>query len=357
MLTDDAKKVARAAGRRLKRPAVRRMGITVAVAAATGAVVWSLTQGQPVPDGQAIARGAAAVTGKDAWKVPEVRYVAHDPSTWTLPMDPYQISGTQPSGILAQAAIDKKAAACVKDLGLNYPHHVATSWEEARTKPTTGPRNAMDGRHGIHDAMKAATYGYGRPGSDQSSGERRVLREEADITPEVQAALTGWKDPVTGEALAAAPRTLSGKTVPEYGCLGQAQQEIREYNGAGTDMTQDAISRLAAEGWKRSQADPRVTAAWGAWSVCMKGKGYNYADPWAANNDPKWTASAGRSKAAIATATADVACRTEHKVAETMHQVEVDWQNKLIAQNPKAITEAKAFTDRVTERVNTTLGR
>ncbi|MFI6063184.1 hypothetical protein [Streptomyces sp. NPDC051286] len=103
-------------------------------------------------------------------------------------------------------------------------------------------------------------------------------------------------------------------------------------------------------------ADERTLKAFADWSSCMKQKGYDYKDPWAANNDPKW-APTGRSEEAISTAKADVTCRQEHSVTEVMHQVEVEWQNKLIEENPKTIADAKSYSGRVMGRVNSALGR
>lgn len=47
----------------------------------------------------------------------------------------------------------------------------------------------------------------------------------------------------------------------------------------------------------------------------------------------------------------------EYRVNEVMHQVGVEKQNQLIAQNPKVIADGKAYADGVVGATNTVLGR
>ncbi|MPZ85665.1 MAG: hypothetical protein GEV28_36910 [Actinophytocola sp.] len=62
-----------------------------------------------------------------------------------------------------------------------------------------------------------------------------------------------------------------------------------------------------------AEADSRVRAVFTGWSRCMSAAGFDYRDPMAANNDPTFGTGVPTAEE-IATATADVACRTEENV-------------------------------------------
>ncbi|MEU9576262.1 hypothetical protein [Streptomyces chilikensis] len=328
----------------------------ISMVAAASAVALAATAGSLVaandeaPDQS---RTEAAASTADPWNVQDVPYNADDPSTWSLPLNDYQVINNEVNSTLLQAARSKLTASCMKNLGVAAPFEVPASWTEASARNSAGPRNAMDVRYGDHDLVKVTTYGYGWP--ESSTPDRARTSSAQPQNADVDLALKGWRDPISGKERSGVAKTLHGKAVPPRGCSGQSMTKLTGHEG-GVDTSEDPIRKLEREAWDKMHTDPRVLAVFSEWSECMEGKGYTYEDPWAANNDPKW-APDGRSVAAIATATADVQCRRKHQVTQTMHSIEVEWQKKLMQQHPATITEAEAHTKQTMDRVNSVLGR
>ncbi|MEX0169923.1 hypothetical protein [Streptomyces sp. LMG1-1-1.1] len=303
----------------------------------------------------------AAASAAELWRTPEVAPKAADPSTWTLPIRAYQVNGNDVHRTLLSAAQAKKAAACLDRFGVAAPFTAPQSWAEAAPAAHAGPKNGMDVRYGDHDLAKVSAYGYGWPDDAQAAPQgARSLGADAELSPEAELALYG-PGGRTGKAAArtAAAPTVNGKAVPAAGCAGETDQALvgRTRTPGVLDTSEDAITKLERRSWDSMLTDPRTLAVFAKWSSCMKTKGFDYKDPWAANDDPRWAASAGRSPEAIATATADVTCRNAFAVSETMHTVESDWQQRLLKENPKVAADARGYTQRVMAQVDATLGR
>ncbi|MFI1177252.1 hypothetical protein [Streptomyces melanogenes] len=354
---DDMKKTAR----RTKRRIPRRVAVTsaAALAAAGGAAALALgTTGHGSTSPQTFTETVSKGASKDAWKVPVTAVDVKDQSTWTLPLQRYQLRGNDTNTLLEQAAEKTAAAQCMKNFGLTYPHRVPESFNEAVTAKSSGPKNGMDGRYGIHDAKIVDSYGYSWPKGADS--ERALLRDENKALGALSASdrtvLHGWQDEDTGKPLPNVPRTVDGKAIPARGCIGQAQEQIRQYTG-GTDTREDAVNKLERQAWEQMQADPRVQSVFAKWAAGMKSQGHTYKDPRSANNDPRWAGAGATSKEGIATAQADLKYRNEFHVNEVMHQVEAEKQNQLIAQNSKVIADARAYVGHVMRATNAILGR
>ncbi|WP_128643638.1 hypothetical protein [Streptomyces sp. SS] len=330
----------------------------LAVVALSGAVV----AGVESFDEQEIAQAnVASVPAAELWRTPAVAPQADDPSTWTLPIRAYQVNGNDVNRTLLTAAKAKKAAACLDRFGVAAPFTAPQSWAEAAPTAHAGPKNGMDVRYGDHDLAKVSAYGYGWPDEAQAGAQSaRSLVPDAELSPEVELALygPGGRTGKVAARTAAAP-TVNGKAVPAAGCAGETDQALvgRTRTPGVLDTTEDAITKLERRSWDNMLTDPRTLAVFGKWSSCMKAKGFDYKDPWAANDDPRWEASGGKSAEAIATAKADVTCRNSFGVSETMHKVETDWQQRLLKENPKVAAEAKGYTQRVMAQVDATLGR
>jgi hypothetical protein len=146
-----------------------------------------------------------------------------------------------------------------------------------------------NGRYGLIDAPQAARYGH-HPVPDSTPPDR----SNASGTPDFYAVLGGKSK-----------KELGGQPIPQGGCAGEGARKVGLDQLTNLEMT-TMWNTLNA----RSQNDPRVVAAMGAWSACMKQAGYTFKDSWQANNDTRW---GGRtvSPAEIATATADVRCKQQ----------------------------------------------
>jgi hypothetical protein len=82
---------------------------------------------------------------------------------------------------------------------------------------------------------------------------------------------------------------------------------------------------------KAVRSDPRVRAAWDAWSACVADQGFaRYTDPGAAYTDRAWQRGSDgntrHTQRERATATADVLCKRRHRTAEVWHSVRAQKQ-------------------------------
>lgn len=297
-----------------------------------------------------------------AWEVPSVQSSPGDPSTWSLPIRDYQVAGNEINSTLLSAARSKQTASCLESYGVPVPFRAPVSWAEVAPSGQNGPRNGMDVRYGDHDLAKVSAYGYGWPddtgGSAEESAKSRGAAESgSQLDPETELALYGPDR--SRKVKTASPLLLNGKAVPSQGCAGETEKMLtgRAVTQGVASTDEEAIDKLERQAWDKMHDDPRVLAVFNQWSSCMASKGFKYKDPWAANDDPRWAGGGAQSEAGIATAKADVTCRSEFQVNETMYQVESEWQRKLLEQNPQAASSARAYTQRVMKQVNQTLGR
>ncbi|MFE0173801.1 hypothetical protein ACFWZ2_15910 [Streptomyces sp. NPDC059002] len=187
-----------------------------------------------------------------------------------------------------------------------------------------------DLRYGTYSVAEAGKYGY-RPAYTAASASRSgtVGGQEPEFTAEEEAALDGVSPERTDGAPKAVKKTAKGEAIPKDGCYGQALSKVTE-GRSSTYLNDTTIEDLDGQSYEKSLTDPKVEKAFSSWATCMKGKGYSYASPIDANNDPKWS-EGEPSDAEIKTATADAQCKEEAKVLTVWHSVEVDIQKSLIA--------------------------
>ncbi|NUR28996.1 MAG: hypothetical protein HOV83_24675 [Catenulispora sp.] len=131
------------------------------------------------------------------------------------------------------------------------------------------------------------------------------------------------------------------------GCAQQAIAAI-SVNG-GTLSTSDLVSNIDQESFQKSQSSPQLIAAFKAWSTCMSGKGFSYATPL----DPLSSSSsfAGSSTPAngvptpstdeVATAKADVDCKSSTGVVGVWVAIETQMQKQAIEKNSEALKQVK----------------
>ncbi|MFD0719312.1 hypothetical protein [Streptomyces globosus] len=239
----------------------------------------------------------------------------HDVATWRLPLEAYQPSTEQTRTI--SSARDGLIDQCMDAAG--YPQ-----WTPAPDLPRLDGASPMDSRYGIHNAQRAAKRGYHPDEAtqkeysaavavgavDQSGSDAKVLRKCA------------------GQADAKAP---------------QAQQS-------------EAVSKADASSFLASMKDPAVLEVFAKWSACMKAKGYVYAEPMDAHEDVRFHDPSMVTELEIATATADVQCRAEHKVQKVWFDVETRLQQKTIKENQPAFEEAKKVNQEAVRKSSAVLG-
>lgn len=237
-----------------------------------------------------------------------------------LPMQDYMATEAQLQTIGAARAVIMDR--CLRRFIIRAPKFPVQTGANAY-----GPRSETDRRYGIFDLSIAAKFGYGMGPRDPSLQPRPA---QPNFGPDGQTVLTG-----EGRS------QINGKIVPEGGCLGETDRALDAHKPAGADT--GLPQNLSFESFERSQHDPRVVAAFKAWSTCMAGHQYQYRDPLAPPADSRFasTPSAGMSKLAINTATTDIGCKRQTNLVGMWFGVESDYQAEQIRAHATAFKAAK----------------
>lgn len=257
---------------------------------------------------------AVIVTGctSDAPPEPRVAEVSvEDVGQFEFPLNRYLDVGGPDSDVVARA-YQVLFADCMSRFGFTVePPPAGSSTVEPRSR-----------RYGLVDLDEARQYGYRHPlaAEDSQGGEPAQPRSEA------------YYAVATGELT----HDHNGLAIPEGGCFGEAQRILDE----GAPVVENVMfgQSLVIQAGRRSEQDSRVVAAFEAWSECMARAGYNYADPWEANDDPAFGGPVVTS-AEIAVATADVTCKEEVNLVNIWAAVEVAYQEQIIEENAEALGE------------------
>ncbi|MFE2611156.1 hypothetical protein ACFXDI_49520 [Streptomyces mirabilis] len=123
-------------------------------------------------------------------------------------------------------------------------------------------------------------------------------------------------------------------------CLGQARRTIA--GAAATDPdaffgNPQLVTDIRMNGCFKALSDGRVKDAFGAWSTCMKAKGFTYASPVAAVDDTRGNVLRPPTVLEIRTATADVGCKYWYNVDGVFHAVQVAYDIAAIRANLGAL--------------------
>ncbi|WP_437068827.1 hypothetical protein [Streptomyces sp. enrichment culture] len=204
---------------------------------------------------------------------------------------------------------------CMRGFGFSYPVRHPTA--------DLGPRSPTERRYGITDASDAAAHGYGLGDRDPA---RQKPPEKPDLDADAQTVLFG-----KGRS------SVKGRPVPEGGCVTQADRSLGAGAPAGTDP--GLAQQLSFQSFDLSRADSRVRRATRAWSACMAGHGYDYADPLAPLGDP--ALSGATSPRAVATATTDIRCKKATNLVGIWFAVESAYQRRLIDDHHDRLTGLK----------------
>jgi hypothetical protein len=237
-----------------------------------------------------------------------------------LPLDAYIVDGTQ----LAQIDNGRLVLTerCMRRLGFGTELSIAR--RDAPAKLLGNQR-----RYGITDEAAAAVYGYRVPPgviAEPTGGAGTDPSEKVELSAAERTALSG-----NGS------KTVNDRPVPEGGCVGEARRKLAE-RGPRVDRPELA-EILAGESFDLSRKDSRVRAALGSWSRCMKARGFDLAGPLDAANNPAFKT--GSEPEAIATATADVACKKQTNLVGVWSTVEDAYQKRIIERNHEELRRIK----------------
>jgi hypothetical protein len=237
-----------------------------------------------------------------------------------FPLDAYHPSPTE-KATLARGD-DVLVRDCMRRYGFEFP----------LPDRTTAPQPA-DRRIGLIDAGEAARFGY-KPADFDEYSQRvaEVKGKQVKWPPQMMAVLNGD-----------GPAQLNGIDVPKGGCNVEARTRAGR-SAAGEPGDENFVIRLEQESDGQAEKDSRLQAAFAKWSACMAESGFTYRDPWQANNDRAF-ADGKPSTQMIATAKADVTCRTRENVNSTWVAVITAHQNRTITEHQDALDQHRKKTE------------
>ncbi|WP_116215053.1 hypothetical protein [Streptomyces olivoreticuli] len=254
-----------------------------------------------------------------------------DPSTWTLPMLAYRPTQQQDKSIAT--AETRLVRQCMKGFGVD--------WEPEPDLPQIGPKNLLDWRYGIHDPELTAKRGY-QPDAAQEARYSAAVRDRSTrpaLSVDTQVVLGGTDMPADVLDRASTEvrhGTSAGRKLPPGGCFGEARRNL----GSATHGVSPLVQKLTNASYGESQNDPQVKTVFTRWSACMRARGFTYAAPMEANDNPRFRPHPGGiAQLEISTALADLTCRDTYKVAEVWHEAETRIQRGYIQQNAAALAE------------------
>lgn len=93
------------------------------------------------------------------------------------------------------------------------------------------------------------------------------------------------------------------------------------------------MQKISGEAFIQSGKDPQVIRVFAEWSSCMKDKGFTYANPMDANDDPAFGDPTVVTDTEVATAKADIQCRDKLDVEKTWFDAETKLQQAAITKH------------------------
>jgi hypothetical protein len=263
----------------------------------------------------AVSRGPGGAAAQQNWPaaVPDAGLA----KGLVLPLEEYMV--TYPEEVTLDNVSHRMTAECMARYGFHYVPTPA-----GKNPPPSVDAANMVRRYGIMDPAQAGTYGYHLahpPG--QPPAPSRFTRAEYMV-------LTGRAD--AGPAKSGARLNYRGKDIPQGGCLGEAARK------SGENVDQTLVERLNKDSLDMSQTQPRVRAAIGAWSACMKKNGYTIANPLVAGDRIGGDTPSGPE---IAQAVADVSCKATTGLVRVWYQADAALQRKEIQQHQPALTKVR----------------
>lgn len=246
----------------------------------------------------------------------------------SLPVEAYLFSKDQTDQLNKAIVILRRQ--CMGRFGLTY--------QDQTVQGIFQPKSRTQFRYGVTDADDAASHGY-KPAGSETPVVKPSPRQEDPATTMV---LTGTRDPDVkpGSAEARGGQDYNGQKVPAGGCIGEANRKLGVTGSEGLSDAGIAV-KVNTDSWDKSYTDSRVRAVFEKWSRCMKQKGYTYADPMRANDDPEWQRTTTATAREQQVAQADVACKQQHNVLGVWYSVDVAYQEQMIEQNAEALAEVK----------------
>ncbi|MBD0841161.1 MULTISPECIES: hypothetical protein [unclassified Streptomyces] len=251
----------------------------------------------------------------------------------SMPLDTYLLNPEQSETI--DNAYRGIVSDCMKRFGFDY-----TLSQDPDSGYGDSPTTRIDGRFGRQSAEDAEKWGYHSVGSD--TGEDSNPWGGPKLTAGMQTAMNGSSDPK--QKFGPGGQVINGEKVPDHGCVGEARKKL---TGSVNGNTVDAklATDLKFDTLTKAQQDKRTRAVFAKWSTCMKGKGFDYADPIEANGDEEWSKTPQPTQHEIQVATADQDCRKKHNVVGVWFAVDYAYQEQAVEQNAEALADVRNGID------------
>lgn len=234
-----------------------------------------------------------------------------------LPLESYMMN--YPEEVTLDNVSHRMTTDCMARYGFRYVPTPAGN----QPPPSFDAAN-MVRRYGIMDAAQASKYGY-HLANDTEQRPAPLKMTAAEYT-----VLTGRAGAQNAESTA--KLNYQGREIPRGGCVGEAARK----SGAGIDQT--LVERLNKDSLDRSQTEPQVRSAIGAWSACMKKSGYTIANPLVAGDRIGGDTASGPE---IDQAVADVSCKAKTGIVPVWYRADAALQREEIEQNQLALTKVK----------------
>ncbi|MBJ6641345.1 hypothetical protein H4K36_32280 [Streptomyces sp. DHE7-1] len=217
------------------------------------------------------------------------------------------------------------------------------------TPPPNDNDANMERRYGLTDRATAAKYGYGLPDALTDQPRQKV----PSLTETQVEVLTGHGKPTKAGAdgsfvAKAAPKTYNGKKIPAKGCVGYAAEKIGK---PAADF--QLVSELNGRSFLESMRVPAVKKAMGAWSQCMKGKGYEAATPTESAELVPHTDPASQKE--IDVALAEIDCKQRTGLVNVWFKAETKIQKQQITAHRSGLTAAKTENTKALSAAGTAL--
>ncbi|WP_157549775.1 hypothetical protein [Nonomuraea candida] len=183
----------------------------------------------------------------------------------------------------------------------------------------------ISGRRYLYiEPEQAARTGYAEE-ADAADGKRRTADQARAVSMAERRALTGGD--VTLD---------SGQTPPQGGCTGEASRTLTTGASQPDELL---VWRLMAEAAAPARKDAEVLRVVADWSTCMKQRGFSYATPEDAWNDPRWVRQAGPAATdeERKAASADMECKDQSGYAVALSNAQNANEQKLIEQHADAL--------------------
>jgi hypothetical protein len=260
-----------------------------------------------------------------------------------MPLDSYeQVAGNEQE-VLVEAS-NLLTQRCMASRGFSY-----TETAQPRTELST-LRATENSPVGLTSLSQAQTYGYGTPKGSTGGGGPVFFGTVSGQVFGNALRTNGQAWVIALLGFSPGPPGQQARRRQE-GCIQLVTSEL--YGPDRGSSNPDPVPGIAFQAAAWTQSDPRILAVDKAWSACMARRGLRYRTPQAAA-EHHWPSVP--SPVEIATAVADVTCKTQVNLTNTWLTVEAAYQLALISQNLTALSQLQSSFAALQQRAEQLVG-